>query len=536
MLEYSSNNHNHHNHNHHDNYDDDDAAQLSPSQTTRMTDNHHHHHHNYHEQQGRIPTATMRNQEEDPNDGDFTCTTITAITTTATTTTTRATTTTTTTTTTTKLEQFQSLYDNHCIYLLPMLGWFLFSGLLSLYNKYIFGDTHMAFPCPLLMTSVHFASQFLFSYFLTKMFPIALGGDQVEAMSWSTFLSVAIPCGLVTSLDVGLSNLALVRITMTFYTMVKSSSPIFVVASAYFFGIERITPALILTVFIISAGELLTVMGEVAFDLIGFVLVLSASILSGMRWTVVQLKLQSLEPRLKSTIAVMRILSPFMFLSMLFLSFVLETPWTRFGNKVTATGSDNKENDGISFFDTPRDVLWTLGLGLIGATLAICMIICEFYLIMKSSAVVLMIGGVLKELTTIMIGVTIMGDQLNTVNSLGCVVVFSGVLLYKISHHLEQHQKVYDSVDMVDSHGGSTVPFVVEESRSMMEDAAGGESRMPRESYDLEHEGVAGLKDGSDVDVYGTINKRRKGTRTTIVDHESNPCRPLVQVSDSELI
>jgi hypothetical protein len=65
---------------------------------------------------------------------------------------------------------------------------------------------------------------------------------------------------------------------MTFYTMVKSSSPIFVVASAYVFGIEKITPALILTVLIISAGELLTVMGEVAFDLIGFLLVLSASI------------------------------------------------------------------------------------------------------------------------------------------------------------------------------------------------------------------------------------------------------------------
>jgi Permeases of the drug/metabolite transporter (DMT) superfamily len=197
----------------------------------------------------------------------------------------------------------------------------------------------------------------------------------------------------------------------------------------------------------------------------------------------------------------------------------------------------------MSFFDTPRDALWTLGLGMVGATLAICMIICEFYLIMKSSAVVLMIGGVLKELTTIMIGVTIMGDQLNTVNSFGCVVVFSGVLLYKISHHLE-NQKVYDSVDMVDSHGESSVPFVGEQSRSM-EDAGDDRSRItssriPREIYNLEHEGVAGVIDGSDMDACGTINKRRKGSRTVTAldDHhtESNHCRPLVQGTDSELI
>lgn len=411
-----------------------------------------------------------------------------------------------------------------------MLGWFLFSGLLSLYNKYIFGDTHMAFPCPLLMTSVHFATQFLFSYILTKRFPVSLGGDQVESMSWSTFLSVAVPCGLVTSFDVGLSNLALVRITMTFYTMVKSSSPIFVVASAYCFGIEKITWSLILTVFIISTGELLTVMGEVAFDLIGFILVLSASILSGMRWTVVQLKLQSLEPRLKSTIAVMRILSPFMFLSMLFLSMVLEKPWVLFGHK---SGSES----GISFFDTPRDALWTLGLGMIGAVLAICMIICEFYLIMKSSAVVLMIGGVLKELTTIMIGVTVMGDQLNTVNSLGCVVVFSGVLLYKISHHLEHKEKVYDSLDM-DSAGSTSV--LLEEDSSPL----GHERRLSRgtgDDHDLADQVTMmeatisiGDRSGAEANAYGTINKRRRAARSTSLDQETSQ-RPLVESKDAEL-
>jgi len=256
-------------------------------------------------------------------------------------------------------------------------------------------------------------------------------------MPWNKFLSVAIPCGLVTSLDIGLSNLALVRITITFYTMIKSSSPIFVVISAYMFGLEKITLALILTVLIICAGEFLTVLGEVEFDTIGFILVLTAAVLSGMRWTVVQLKIQCLDPPIKSTIATMRILSPFMFISMLTLSFLVENPW-----KALGPGSNT------SYFESPTAALSTISLGLIGAILAICMIICEFYLIMKSSAIVLMIGGVCKELTTIILGVAVMHDNLNAINILGCSVVFSGVLLYKVSLYVQKIEKQYDSVEV----------------------------------------------------------------------------------------
>lgn len=326
-------------------------------------------------------------------------------------------------------------YKEHCIYLVPMLGWFLFSTLLSLYNKYIFGDKYMAFPCPLFMTSIHFGTQFLFSYAATSYFPEQLGGHDIDAMSWSTFLWVAIPCGLITSLDVGLSNLSLVRISITFYTMVKSSAPIFVVLSAYIFGIEKITPALIGTVLIISCGEFLTCMGEVQFDMIGFLLVLSAAVLSGMRWTVVQLQLSKLQPPLKSTLATMRILSPVMWFTMASFSAAIERPWSRFGN-----------------YD--ESFLWTLVVALIGATLAICMILCEFYLIMKSSAIVLMIGGVLKELNTILFGVIFFHDKLNLTNSLGCSVVFSGALMYKFTMYRNKNEKTYDSVD-VDSFGST---------------------------------------------------------------------------------
>ena len=282
-------------------------------------------------------------------------------------------------------------YENHCTYLPAMLGWFIFSAALSSYNKFVFGSGHMAFPCPLLLTSIHFGIQWLFSHVACELFPTALGTDRIKTMmSWKEWCLISIPCGLITSGDVGLSNLSLVSITITFYTMVKSSTPVFVLGWAYLFGIERITWKLIGVAAVIAAGEFLTVFGEVDFVMQGFLLCLSASVLSGARWTLVQLKLQNMDPPLQTTLVTMRLLSPSMFWSMLFISFVIERPWIALGSM---------KDDGAT-----NDLLRILTLGVCGGGFAICMILCEFYLILKASALVLMIGGVIKEMTTIAIG------------------------------------------------------------------------------------------------------------------------------------
>jgi len=253
--------------------------------------------------------------------------------------------------------------------------------------------------------------------------PRTFGGDRVRAMSWKEWLEVSVPCGLVTSGDIGLSNLSLVTISITFYTMVKSSTPVFVLGWAYLFGIERITWALIGVVVIIAMGEFLTVMGEVDFQPLGFSLCLGASMLSGARWTLVQLKLQRLDPPLKTTITTMKLLAPSMFISMLLFSFAVERPWNKFGNF------------------TIQDSFHIIGLGLVGALFAIAMILCEFHLIMYASAVILMIGGVIKEVITIFVGVMFFHDELNRINLAGCFVIFIGVVLYKITHHMNKQKQ-----------------------------------------------------------------------------------------------
>ena len=306
-------------------------------------------------------------------------------------------------------------YQDHCSYFLPMTGWFFASACLSAYNKYVFGNGGaVAFPCPLVLTSIHFFCQWVVSDRICAAFPDTMGLPRIKQMSWSEFLGVSIPCGIVTAADVGLSNRSLVFISLTFYTMVKASSPIFVLFWAWLFKIERITWQLMGVVAVIAVGEFLTVFGEANFVLAGFIQCLVASILSGARWTLVQLKLQTLEPPLQTSLATMRVLAPSMFGSLFVVALALEQPWKHL------------EWDETGF---------VLGLGTIGATFAIAMTLCEFMLIMQASAIVLMIGGVVKELLNIGIGMAFFGDTLNVVNTFGFIIVFGGVILYKLSFH-----------------------------------------------------------------------------------------------------
>lgn len=198
---------------------------------------------------------------------------------------------------------------------------------------------------------------------------------------------------MVTALDVGFSNMALVRISITFFTMVKSSSPIWVLTSAFMFGLEKITCNLILVGALITTGEILTAFGEVEFDTVGFLLCLTAAVLSGVRWTLMQFKLQKVDPPLRGPVVTMRVISSTMFFSMVLLSFIIEQPWIKLGPE-----------SGTSYFADFNDGLKTISLGLVGAFIAIAMVLCEFWLILKSNAIVLMIGGVLKEMITIFVG------------------------------------------------------------------------------------------------------------------------------------
>ena len=81
-------------------------------------------------------------------------------------------------------------------------------------------------------------------------------------------------------------------ISLSFYTMCKSSAPLFLLLCAFLWRIEKPTWGLAGIVVVISTGLVMLVDGEVEFNLLGFFLVMSAAAMSGVRWTITQILVQ----------------------------------------------------------------------------------------------------------------------------------------------------------------------------------------------------------------------------------------------------
>uniref|UniRef100_A0A453QQH2 Sugar phosphate transporter domain-containing protein n=3 Tax=Aegilops tauschii subsp. strangulata TaxID=200361 RepID=A0A453QQH2_AEGTS len=120
----------------------------------------------------------------------------------------------------------------------------------------------------------------------------AKGIDSAVEMSWKDYFMRVVPTALGTALDINLSNASLVFITVTFATMCKSASPIFLLLFAFAFRLESPSIKLLGIIVVISIGVLLTVARETAFDFWGFIFVTLAAVMSGFRWSMTQILLQ----------------------------------------------------------------------------------------------------------------------------------------------------------------------------------------------------------------------------------------------------
>ncbi|KAJ3340712.1 Triose-phosphate Transporter [Gonapodya sp. JEL0774] len=360
-------------------------------------------------------------------------------------------------------------------------SWYSLSLTLSVFNKWMFGKPrpegipHVGvltswfnfsepydYHYPLFTSAIHMAVQFLLS-------GIALG---TVFRSWRPqqwfpppkfYFVREFPCGLATGLDIGLSNASLRNITLTLYTMVKSSTPAAVLFFAFLFRIERVRWQLILVITVICTGVLLMTMKdrngrddgtpvEERQRLVGIFEVLLAVILSGFRWSLTQVLM--VKPRLSAEpepqdsqsrqlptsnnkpthqvghghtsnpLVTNFHLAPGMFLSTVVAAIAIE-------------GWPDLVSKGPQLF-----VL----MGFAGF-IAWSMILVEFGLIKHSGVVVLSVAsskqGIFKEILTITTSHLIFGDTITTLNFIGLIISLMGIVGFnymKLIEHLEREK------------------------------------------------------------------------------------------------
>ncbi|GAA5985937.1 hypothetical protein JCM10908_006340 [Rhodotorula pacifica] len=351
-------------------------------------------------------------------------------------------------------------WKSAAINVLYILAWYCFSMLISLYNKWMFSEEYYNFPYPLFVTSIHMLVQWLLAALTLSIFPRLRPTNRPQPRDYATKVG---PCGVATGLDIGLSNLSLRSITLSFYTMCKSSSLAFVLLFAFLFRLEKPSWRLAGIILIITAGVILMVSTETQFDFVGMIQVLSASALGGLRWSLTQMLLHKESMGMGNPIATLFWLAPIMGATLGLCSIVFDG-WGKVFSHEEFWGS-----------------LWltlktTVSIMLPGV-LAFAMNVTEFGLIQRTSVVTLSVAGIFKEVAVIFVSTVIFGDQLTAINISGLCVTIFGIALYnylKYQQYTKDPSKHGHGPPM--THGGfdDTTEDAHEEGRPMLDTSQRG--------------------------------------------------------------
>ncbi|KAL6730602.1 hypothetical protein Aduo_001564 [Ancylostoma duodenale] len=227
------------------------------------------------------------------------------------------------------------------------------------------------------------------------------------------------PIGICASLDIGLSNWALEYVTVSLYTMAKSSSILFIVAFSLLLRLERWRPALGLETGLIATGLFLFTWHSSQLDLTGLLLVELAASCTGVRWTVSQLVMQREEQALNHPLDMVAHVQPWMLIPIVPLIIMFE-------------GGELSYNTVLYYKQQYAPLQVTL-LIICGGLLAFCMEMSEYLLLVNTSGITLNIFGIVKEVATLLLAHLLNNDRLSWVNLAGLVLCLSGMTLHGMS-------------------------------------------------------------------------------------------------------
>jgi len=239
----------------------------------------------------------------------------------------------------------------------------------------------------------------------------------LECGVWFKRLSLI---GISGGLDIGLSNWSQEFVTVSLYTMTKSSAIIFILGFAILLKLEEKHWSLCFIVALISGGLAMFTYKSTQFHLQGFLLVLAASFLSGVRWSMAQLIIQKSKLGLHNPIDMVYHVQPWMIAAIIPFAIFFE------GQDVM------KHNVGFQTHEDREALMYTVNAILIGAIMAFLMEVVEFLLVTYTSSLTLSVVGIFKEICTLVLAVIINNDQMSFVNFLGLVLCLIGIICHVV--------------------------------------------------------------------------------------------------------
>lgn len=302
-----------------------------------------------------------------------------------------------------------------------ILIYYFFSISLTFYNRYLFVN----YKYPLSITIIHLIVKFTAAVTIRTLLDLTLNSrcglskSPRLTLDWSTYLSKVVPLGLASAADIGMSNWSLQYITVTLYTMSKSTVILFILFFSLIFKLEKWRRSIILIIGCISFGLFLFTFHSTEFNLFGFILVMIASMCSGLRWTLAQTLCQKHDMGLSNPVDMIYHIQPSMILALLPLALYVE------GVSVISTEKFFRTDD---LHQIASNMQWIM----IGAFIAFFLESSEFLVVTFTSSLTLSVSGIFKEICIIYLAVLYNGNKLNQMNTAGLVICLLGITIHVV--------------------------------------------------------------------------------------------------------
>jgi len=240
-----------------------------------------------------------------------------------------------------------------------------------------------------------------------------------KAVCWTILV------GILTGIDVSLSNLSYLRVSIPFMEMVKSSSPVFVLLLSFAAGIEKPTLPLISSMLLMSGGLAMSVEGEVAFDGVGFAMCLGAGFTAASRLVVSHIVLHGKGKDRLDPISLLYIVAPTCAAVILPVAVPLEMG--RMAHSRFTTDPNLMREAAAVVFG--------------GGVLAINLNFSEFLLLGKTSALTLNVAGILKVVAVSALSIALFHAKVSPLNAAGYFVCVMGVFIYNRLKSFRREEK-----------------------------------------------------------------------------------------------
>ncbi|KAI1138804.1 TPT-domain-containing protein [Hypoxylon sp. FL0543] len=282
-------------------------------------------------------------------------------------------------------------------------SWIFFSNLTILFNKWLIDDAGF----PVILTWWHMTFATLATQVLAHTTSI-LDGRHTVRMTPQLYIKTVVPIGLLYSGSMVSSTLVYLYLSVPFIQMLKAAAPVVTLLVGWFWGVEHPTRKTFFQIMLIVGGVAMASAGEIHFSWPGFVYQVAGILFESVRVIMIQSLVSSTGLKMDPLV-----------------SLYYYAPVCAFSNFVLSLASGWSS---VEWTHAAEVGFWTL---LLNAIVAFLLNVSSVLLIGKTSGLVLVLTGVLKNILLVITAVAIWGTPIASVQLVGYSWALIGLILYQ---------------------------------------------------------------------------------------------------------